>query len=111
MPPMGFNGIVTKAGFMDKTVTVTVSRWVIHKLTGKRIERSKKYLIHDEKNQLRKDDLVTIRNCPPISAMKRFRLERLLKSPATERDIARAQIAQAATSTITAGRKTISLTS
>lgn len=35
MPPMAFNGVVTKAGFMNKTVTVTVSRWVIHKLTGK----------------------------------------------------------------------------
>ncbi|KAG5647619.1 hypothetical protein DXG03_008972 [Asterophora parasitica] len=99
MPPMGFNGTVTKAGFMDKTVTVTVSRWVIHKLTGKRIERSKKYLIHDEKNQLRKDDVVTIRNCPPISAMKRFRLEKILRSPETERDIARAQLTQAAAPT------------
>ena len=35
MPPMAFNGIVTKAGFMNKTVTVTVSRWIVHKLTGK----------------------------------------------------------------------------
>ncbi|KAG6911526.1 hypothetical protein DXG01_011828 [Tephrocybe rancida] len=88
---MAFNGVVTKAGFMDKTVTVTVSRWVIHKLTGKRIERSKKYLTHDENNQLRKDDSVVIRNCPPISALKRFKLERILKSPAMERDIARAR--------------------
>ncbi|KAF4623183.1 hypothetical protein D9613_002094 [Agrocybe pediades] len=90
MPPMTFHGVVTKAGFMNKTATVTVSRWVVHKLTGKRIERSKKYLIHDEKNQLRKDDLVVIRNCPPISAMKRFTLHTLLRSPETERDIARA---------------------
>jgi ribosomal protein S17 len=52
---------------MKKTATVTVSRWVIHKLTGKvwlnlrrdykecwrlfqQIERSKKFLVHDEKN-------------------------------------------------------------
>ncbi|KAF8973709.1 hypothetical protein BDZ97DRAFT_1647771 [Flammula alnicola] len=94
MPPMAFNGIVTKAGFMNKTATVTVSRWIIHKLTGKRIERSRKFLIHDENNQLRQDDLVTIRNCRPISAMKRFRLERVLKSPETERDIARARKAE-----------------
>jgi hypothetical protein len=44
--------------------------------------------------ELRKDDLVLIRNCPPVSALKRFKLERLLKSPTTERDIARAQKAQ-----------------
>ncbi|KAF8912980.1 hypothetical protein CPB84DRAFT_1670677 [Gymnopilus junonius] len=94
MPPMSFHGIVTKAGFMNKTVTVTVSRWVIHKLTGKRIERSKKYLTHDENNQLRKDDLVVIRNCPPVSRRKRFTVETILKSPETERDIARASKAQ-----------------
>ncbi|KAG5351823.1 hypothetical protein E4T56_gene7226 [Termitomyces sp. T112] len=97
MPPMAFTGVVTKAGFMNKTATVTVSRWVIHKLTGKRMERSKKYLVHDENNQLRKDDSVVIRNCPPKSALKRFKLERILKSPSTEREIARSQIASAVT--------------
>ncbi|KAG6862415.1 hypothetical protein C0995_011855 [Termitomyces sp. Mi166 len=86
MPPMAFTGVVTKAGFMNKTVTVTVSRWVIHKLTGKRIER-----------KLRKDDSVVIRNCPPISATKRFKLEKILRSPSTEREIARSRIASAAT--------------
>ena len=35
MPPMSFVGVVTKAGFMNKTATVTVSRWVIDKRTGK----------------------------------------------------------------------------
>jgi len=49
MPPMSFLGLVTKAGFMKKTATVTVSRWVIDKKTGKRISRSKKFLVHDEK--------------------------------------------------------------
>jgi ribosomal protein S17 len=94
MPPMAFNGIVTKAGFMKKTATVTVSRQIIHKLTGKQIERSKKYLVHDEHNVLRQHDIVVIRNCPPISAMKRFKLEKILKSPETEHDLARARRAQ-----------------
>jgi len=35
MPPMTLKGIVTKVGVMRKTATVTVSRWVIHKQTGK----------------------------------------------------------------------------
>lgn len=91
---MAFNGIVTKAGFMNKTVTVTVSRWVMHKLTGKRIERSKKYLVHDENNVLRQQDQVVIRNCPPKSALKRFTLEKVLKSPEAERELARARRAQ-----------------
>jgi small subunit ribosomal protein S17 len=35
MPPMVLKGVVTKAGFMNKTVTVTVTRFMYHKLTGK----------------------------------------------------------------------------
>jgi hypothetical protein len=35
MPPISFLGVVTKAGFMNKTATVTVSRWVIDTKTGK----------------------------------------------------------------------------
>lgn len=95
---MAFTGLVTKVGFMSKTATVTVSRWVTHPRTGKRLERSKKYLTHDEENQLRQGDTVLIRNCPPISARKRFTLERVLKSPETERDEMHARMAQAASS-------------
>jgi hypothetical protein len=32
---MAFTGIVTKVGVMNKTATVTVPRFVIHKRTGK----------------------------------------------------------------------------
>ncbi|KIP02245.1 hypothetical protein PHLGIDRAFT_112259 [Phlebiopsis gigantea 11061_1 CR5-6] len=95
MPPMSFTGIVTKAGFMNKTATVTVSRHVAHPRTGKVLERSKKYLTHDENNKLRINDTVTIRNCPPISARKRFTLEKIVKSPETERDLRHAQQAEA----------------
>ncbi|GBE78789.1 predicted protein [Sparassis crispa] len=86
MPPMAFTGLVTKVGVMNKTATVTVSRFILHPKTGKRLERSKKYLTHDENNQLRLGDTVLIRNCPPISARKRFTLENVLKSPEAERD-------------------------
>lgn len=48
---------------------------------------------------LRQDDVVIIRNCPPVSARKRFTLERILKSPLTERELARARITQEAMST------------
>jgi len=81
---MTLTGIVTKVGVMNKTATVMVSRWVVHKATGKRLERSKKYLTHDESNSLRINDKVMIRNCPPISARKRFTLEHIVRSPETE---------------------------
>ncbi|KIK70864.1 hypothetical protein GYMLUDRAFT_184932 [Collybiopsis luxurians FD-317 M1] len=91
MPPMAFRGLVTKVGFMDKTATVTVTRWVLHKITLKRIERTKKYLTHDPENKLQKDDIVIIRNCPPVSARKRFKLEKIINSPETERAKMRAR--------------------
>lgn len=64
----------------------------MHKITGKRIERSTKILTHDENNKLRLNDKVTIRNCPPISARKRFKLEKIIYSPETERDMAHAML-------------------
>lgn len=47
---------------------------------------------------LRQDDVVLIRNCPPVSARKHFMLERVLKSPLTEREFARARFAEEAAS-------------
>lgn len=91
---MTLQGIVTKVGFMNKTATVTVSRWIVHNITGKRIERRKKFLVHDEKNRLQQDDVVLIRNCPPVSARKRFALQRILESPLTERELARTRQAE-----------------
>ncbi len=44
------------------------------------------------------DDLVTIRNCPPISAMKRFKLEKILKSPERERELFKARFVQSQSS-------------
>ncbi|KAJ3816061.1 hypothetical protein EV368DRAFT_37519 [Lentinula lateritia] len=103
MPPMAFRGLVTKVGFMNKTATVTVTRMVAHKTTRKRIERTKKYLTHDPENQLQKDDIVIIRNCPPVSARKRFKLETVISSPETERAKMRARraIEQAKTTSTT----------
>ncbi|KAK0456678.1 hypothetical protein EV421DRAFT_1754047 [Armillaria borealis] len=92
MPPMALQGIVTKVGFMNKTATVTVSRWMTHRVTGKVIERTKKYLTHDPNNELRQDDVVIIRNCPPVSARKRFKLETVVKSPELERELKKASV-------------------
>ncbi|KAF7320143.1 Polyamine transporter 1 [Mycena kentingensis (nom. inval.)] len=91
MPPLALRGVVTKVGLMQKTATVLVSRWATHQFTGKRMERSKKYLTHDPHGIARKDDVVVIRNCPPVSKLKRFKLETVLRSPEKEREAARAK--------------------
>lgn len=48
---------------------------------------------HSRPLELRIDDTVLVRNCPPISARKRFTLEKILKSPETERDEMHARMA------------------
>lgn len=57
---------------MDKTVTVKVERRVIHSLYKKFIRRSKKYSAHDENNACEVGDVVSIRECKPISKNKRW---------------------------------------
>ena len=56
----------------DKTVTVLIERQVKHPLYKKYIRRRKKFAAHDENNDYKKGDVVTIRECAPISKRKRF---------------------------------------
>lgn len=58
----------------DKTITVLVETYKFHKLYGKRVKYSKKYKAHDENNQAKMNDIVTIMETRPLSKTKRFRL-------------------------------------
>ena len=58
----------------DKTVTVSVETLVRHPLYKKRVRRSKRFLVHDERNEARVGDTVRIIETRPISARKRWRL-------------------------------------
>jgi small subunit ribosomal protein S17 len=57
---------------MDKTVTVKVERRIMHPLYKKFIRRSKKYAAHDEANACKVGDMVSIRECKPISKRKKW---------------------------------------
>ncbi|KZT40387.1 nucleic acid-binding protein [Sistotremastrum suecicum HHB10207 ss-3] len=92
MGPMILRGTVTKVGAMQKTATVTVWRWVVHRKTQKRIELSKKYLTHDPENKLHLEDEVEIINCRPISARKRFTLHNVIRSTVLEREARHEQL-------------------
>ncbi|WP_226585766.1 30S ribosomal protein S17 [Halobacillus litoralis] len=59
---------------MDKTITVLVETYKFHKLYGKRVKYSKKLKAHDENNQAKNGDIVSIMETRPLSASKRFRL-------------------------------------
>jgi len=59
---------------MNKSAVVMVERKVRHPLYGKYIRRSTKLHIHDEKNECKQGDTVTIRQCRPISKTKSWQL-------------------------------------
>ena len=59
---------------MDKTIVVEVETHKRHAKYQKRVKYSNKYYAHDEKNEAKVGDTVTIMACRPLSATKRFRL-------------------------------------
>jgi small subunit ribosomal protein S17 len=59
---------------MDKTIAVVIERLVRHETYGKYLRRSTKLLAHDDKNEAREGDTVTITPCRPMSRHKSWRL-------------------------------------
>jgi small subunit ribosomal protein S17 len=69
-------GIVT-SDVRDKTITVTVTSRQTHPLYGKQYTVSAKYQAHDDNNDAKKGDKVTIREVRPISKTKSFTLDHI----------------------------------
>ena len=68
-----FTGVVT-SDKMDKTIVVRIDRVKIAPKVGKRYGVSKKYKVHDEKNQFKEGDKVTFVECRPLSSGKKWRV-------------------------------------
>jgi small subunit ribosomal protein S17 len=64
---------------MNKTRVVKVDRRLRHPVYGKEITLSKKYHVHDEKNETKKGDVVRIMETRPMSRLKRWRLIEVLE--------------------------------
>lgn len=62
---------------MDKSITVQIVRRVKHPIYGKYIMRTSKLHAHDEKNESRIGDLVTVAEHRPISKTKTWSLVRI----------------------------------
>lgn len=58
----------------DKTIVVLVETHKKHAKYGKRVKYRKKYYAHDENNEAKVGDTVTIMETRKLSATKRFRL-------------------------------------
>lgn len=64
---------------MDKSVTVLVERKVAHPIYGKYVKRSTKLHAHDENNECKMGDTVSIEECRPLSKTKSWRLVKVLE--------------------------------
>ena len=69
MPKRLLSGVVVSSN-SNKTIVVKVTRRVKHKLYRKIISRSKKYHAHDENNEYKVGDTVSILESKPISKNK-----------------------------------------
>ena len=71
--PRILTGIVT-SNKADKTVTVKIERKVKHPLYGKVIKRATKVHAHDENNNASIGDVVSVKECRPLSKTKTWTL-------------------------------------
>lgn len=70
----------------NKTIVVTVQTRKTHPLYRKQFTVSKKFMAHDEKNEAQTGDKVAIVETRPISARKRYTLDRIIEKPALRED-------------------------
>jgi small subunit ribosomal protein S17 len=63
----------------DKTIIVLAERMVKHPLYGKFVNKSAKFMTHDEKNECNMGDIVKIMETRPLSKRKRWRLVQILE--------------------------------
>ena len=75
---------------MDKTVVIKVERRFAHPVFKKVVKTTKKYKVHDEKNECLEGDFIRIQETRPLSKEKHWRLlgvitrEKLLTSEKVE---------------------------
>jgi small subunit ribosomal protein S17 len=67
--PRILTGVVT-SNKADKTITVKIERKVKHPLYGKVVKRASKVHAHDENNTASIGDIVSVKECRPISKTK-----------------------------------------
>lgn len=70
---------VVSSNKMDKTITVAVQWKEKHPIYGKYMSRTKKFHVHDEKNECNEGDIVRIMETRPLSRTKRWRLLQIVE--------------------------------
>lgn len=70
----------------DKTIVVTVRTRKMHPIYRKQYTVSRKYMAHDENNEAQTGDKVAIVETRPLSARKRYTLDRIVEKPVLRED-------------------------
>ena len=71
-------GIVT-SNKMNKSIVVSIARRVKHDLYGKFINKTSKFVAHDEKNECNEGDTVKIMETKKMSKNKNWRLVQIIE--------------------------------
>ena len=64
---------------MEKTIVVAVKRKVKHPIYGKFVNKTTKFVAHDEENTCKEGDLVRIMETRPLSKRKNWRLVEIIE--------------------------------
>jgi small subunit ribosomal protein S17 len=64
---------------MEKSITVAVKRKVKHPIYGKFVNKTTKFVAHDEKNDCNSGDTVKIAETRPLSKTKRWRVVEIIE--------------------------------
>lgn len=70
---------VVSSNKMDKSITVAVKWKEKHPMYGKFVNKTKKFHVHDEKNECNIGDTVSIMETRPLSKTKRWRLVEIIE--------------------------------
>tara|TARA_B100000963_G_scaffold143275_1_gene124819 strand:+ start:109704 stop:109967 length:264 start_codon:yes stop_codon:yes gene_type:complete len=71
-------GVVT-SDRMTKSIVVSETKKVKHPMYGKFLLKTKKYVVHDEKNESKNGDVVRIMETRPLSKNKCWRLVKIIE--------------------------------
>ena len=71
-------GVVVSNG-MDKSITISVKQKIKHPIYGKFVNKTSKFMAHDEENTCNVGDMVRISETRPLSKNKRWRLVEIIE--------------------------------
>ena len=70
---------VVASNKMDKSIVVSIARRVKHDLYGKFLNKTSKFVAHDEKNECNEGDTVKIMETRPLSKSKCWRMVEIIE--------------------------------